>query len=177
MIYFISDTHFNHENIIKYCDRPFKDIKEMNETIINNWNEMVKENDIVYHLGDIALGDKKQLINIGSRLNGKKYLIKGNHDKWTVITYEDSGFIVLKNPPIRLDEYKLLLSHIPMPDKQIPKGFINLHGHIHNKKLHECIEKYVPELYSLDKHINISCDVTDFKPVSLKTTLKNRRDN
>ena len=80
---------------------------------------------------------------------------------------ENYGFTVLKNAPIRLDDYKLILSHIPLPDKQIPKGYINLHGHIHNKNLYDCYEKYEPCNYSLEKHINLSCDVTDFKPVSI----------
>ena len=72
-----------------------------------------------------------------------------------------------------------MLSHVPIPDSQIPKDFINLHGHIHNKKLYECIEKYDPSRYSLEKHINISCDVTiniscdvtNFKPISLDEIL------
>ena len=171
MIYFISDTHFNHLNIIKYCNRPFNNVEEMNEAIIKNWNNIVSNEDTIYHLGDFALGTKESIIDIVNRLNGKKYLIRGNHDKWGVSTYESFGFIVLKNAPIKIDEYKLMLSHIPIPDSQIPNGFVNIHGHIHDKKLYECIEKYEPSRYSIEKHINISCDVTDFKPISLSEIL------
>lgn len=168
MIYFISDTHFNHGNIIKYCKRPFNNVNEMNNIIILNWNNIVKNDDIIYHLGDFSLGRKEDTIGIAQKLNGIKYIIRGNHDNWSVNTYEEMGFIVLKNAPIKLDKYRLLLSHVPVPDKQIPKDYINIHGHIHDKKLYECIEKYDPKLFSIDRHINISCDVTNFKPIKIE---------
>lgn len=168
MIYFISDTHFNHKNIIKYCNRPFKNVDEMNETLVKNWNTLVKDEDSIYHLGDVTFGKRELSYKIFNQLKGKKYLVRGNHDKWSVGFYERFGFTVLKYAPIRLDEYKLLLSHIPVPDKQIPYGFVNIHGHIHDKKLYECVEKYEPSEYSLEKHINISCDITNFKPISLE---------
>lgn len=172
MIYFISDTYFNHINIIKYCNRPFDNVKQMNEILIKNWNKFITTEDTIYHLGDFALGRKENITDIVNQLNGNKYIIIGNHDKWGVNTYGELGFNVLKNAPIKLDDYILLLSHIPVPDKQIPNGFINIHGHIHDKNLYECTEKYEPKLYSAEKHINISCDVTDFKPISLEE-LKN----
>lgn len=168
MIYFISDTHFNHINIIEYCNRPFKDVQEMNDFIITRWNEIIEDNDIVYHLGDFALGKKDDINDIVKKLKGQIHLVRGNHDKWNVSTYEELGLNILRNPPIRLDEYKLILSHTPIPDKQIPNGYINIHGHIHNKTLDECIEKYDSKLYSKNKHINISCDVIEFKPISIE---------
>lgn len=80
MIYFIADTHFNHENIIKYRNRPFKNSQEMNEYIIKKWNSIVKENDIVYHLGVVGFGTTEMLKDIVGRLNGIKILLRGNHD-------------------------------------------------------------------------------------------------
>lgn len=160
MIYFISDTHFCHSNIIKYCNRPFKDAKEMNETLINNWNNIVTNKDIVYHLGDFCLSTDDEIKNIFNRLNGTIILIRGNHDRKSVKFYEDIGFKVLTNPPIILEKYKLMLSHVPLLDSNIKEGYINLHGHIHNKS--------ISENYSDDKHINLSVDVTDYKPVSIK---------
>ncbi len=80
-IFVTSNTHFNHKNIIKYCHRPFKDVEEMNEAIISNWNNSVTNDDIIYHLGDFCFGAKEELKQIFNRLNGQKYLIMGNHDK------------------------------------------------------------------------------------------------
>ena len=163
MIYFISDTHFHHSNIIKYCNRPFKDISEMNETIISNWNSIITKDDIVYHLGDFSLSNDEEIKNIFNKLNGNIILIRGNHDRKSVKFYENIGFKVLTHAPIILDEYKLMLSHVPLSDDKIINGYINLHGHIHNKK----ISDDYPKNYSENRHINLSVDSTDFKPVSL----------
>lgn len=76
-MFFTADTHFGHANIMKYCNRPFSATEEMDETIISNWNQKVKPNDIVYHLGDFTFGDPNEYL---SRLNGKITLIIGNHD-------------------------------------------------------------------------------------------------
>lgn len=175
-IYFISDTHFNHENIIKYCNRPYKNKIEMNEDIIKKWNEVVTDEDTIYHLGDFALGTKEELKEIVDKLNGKIVLIKGNHDYKAQI-YEELGLLVLKDSFVKLDNKKLILSHIPIEDKLIPEGYINIHGHIHNNPLHKInptINKaeYPENLYSEKLHINVSVDVIDFKPISLEEILK-----
>ena len=88
VIYFTSDLHFSHYNIIKYCNRPFESVDKMNNILINNWNKIVKENDEVYILGDITLGDNEKYLN---RLKGSKYLIKGNHDK--IRTHENLKWV------------------------------------------------------------------------------------
>jgi calcineurin-like phosphoesterase family protein len=80
-IWFTSDTHFRHANIIKYCNRPFASPDEMDEKIIENWNKVVKPGDRVYHLGDFGWGDVDDLLKIYNRLRGQKYFIIGNHDK------------------------------------------------------------------------------------------------
>lgn len=80
-VFFTSDTHWRHKNIITYCDRPFNDVEEMNEALIQLWNETVPKDGIVFHLGDVIFGSKDKWIETISRLNGEIYLIKGNHDQ------------------------------------------------------------------------------------------------
>ena len=118
----------------------------------------------IYHLGDFCLSSDDDIKNIFNRLNGNKILIRGNHDRKSVKFYKDIGFEVLTHAPIVLEEYKLILSHVPLPDVKIKNGYINLHGHIHNKNISE---DYPKNIYSEIKHINLSIDVTDYKPLSL----------
>lgn len=87
MIFFTSDTHFGHANIVRLSNRPFKETKHqtavevMNEAIVKNWNETVSPDDTVYHLGDVALGPIQDSLSIIERLNGRKILVTGNHDR------------------------------------------------------------------------------------------------
>ena len=78
--YYIADTHFGHSKIIEMCNRPFKNVDEMDATLVDNWNNTVRKDDIIYHLGDFAVCDKDRAIDIFNSLNGKKFLILGNHD-------------------------------------------------------------------------------------------------
>lgn len=84
-----ADTHFFHENIIRYCNRPFADVEEMNAIMVANWNNTVAPDDEVYHLGDFALVSKTWLAydleRLFERLRGKKYLVRGNHDSAMVL--------------------------------------------------------------------------------------------
>lgn len=176
-IYFISDTHFNHKNIIKYCNRPFKNIEEMNKVLIENWNNTVTDFDTIFHLGDVALTNESEMKEIIPKLKGKKILIKGNHDKKSKEFFRSVGFEIIPDNPLKLDTEKLILSHEPLADKEIPEGYINIHGHIHNNPLHKINPttnemEYPEELYSEKLHINVSVDVIDFKPISLEELLK-----
>lgn len=80
MEFFISDTHFGHANIIKYSNRPFSSVQEMDRTLIENWNHVVGPKDHVYHLGDFAFAPRDRIAYILSQLNGIKHFIMGNHD-------------------------------------------------------------------------------------------------
>ena len=153
-LYVTSDTHFNHKNIIKYCNRPFNDVYEMNETLINNWNSVVTPEDIIYHLGDFGFGTKEELQEIFDRLNGYKYLIMGNHDRKSKTYYQGLGFIKVYKTKYELDKY--VLSHYPII---VPDNKINIFGHIHNKE--------IDEEFNDENHICICPEKTDYKPVLL----------
>lgn len=87
-IFFTSDTHFKHGNIIRYCNRPFEGASQMNNILVENWNREVGENDIVFHLGDFCFGSRKDWKRFREKLNGKIYLVQGNHDREDEIYYE-----------------------------------------------------------------------------------------
>ncbi len=130
--WFISDTHFFHENIIKYCGRPFANAKLMNECLADNWNETVKPGDKVYHLGDVALGyggDDKVLGDYLRRLNGHKRLVVGNHDSLKSIALQ-SNFEKMELWFGR-KEWDFTCTHIPLQQQQLRDGWVNVHGHTH----------------------------------------------
>lgn len=131
-IFVISDTHFNHANIIRYCNRPFESVEHMNEAMITNWNSMVKHKDIVYHLGDVYFGSQKEADEILYRLHGEKRLILGNHDngKDTVLQKHFQKIMLWRD----FMEFGLHLTHVPIHQSSILHDRINVHGHIHDKQ-------------------------------------------
>lgn len=157
MKYFIiSDTHFGHKNIIKYCDRPFKNVEEMDKTLIENWNKTVSNQDTVLHLGDFALCSKERARQIMSQLNGKKILIKGNHDNWSDEFYRSIGFdYVSKFPIIWHDFY--ILSHAPLQMGQTLGVYFNYFGHVHNNPVYQ----------NSDNAKCVCVERTDYKPILL----------
>lgn len=158
-IYVIADTHFNHERIIEYCNRPYKSVNEMNNDIIKRWNSVVKPTDIVLHLGDFGFGTQIELSKIFNRLNGIKYLIMGNHDyKVGKKYYEEIGFTkVYKEYTVD----NLVFSHHP---KDVNYGQINIYGHIHNAK--------PDKKYNDKNHACVSVEKINYTPIKLIDILK-----
>lgn len=136
MIYFISDTHFWHKNILQYEDRPFIDLSDMTDKLIANWNSIVDQNDTVIHLGDFIMGNKEMAKNILSQLNGYKILVKGNHDCHSNQWFLDAGFDeVGRRYIINYDSKVILCTHNPsnIPMELIGKYDLHFYGHVHGK--------------------------------------------
>ena len=133
MKYYISDLHIGHKNVIKFDNRPFFDLKEMLETIITKWNNAVKPTDEVYILGDF-FWDNDEAPDILSRLNGKKYLIKGNHDRLN--SQMKSHFEWVKDyDEIKDNGRHVVLCHYPIAHwHNADYGYIHLYGHIHKAR-------------------------------------------
>lgn len=130
----------------------------MNEYIIQKWNSVVKENDIVYHLGDVGFGTTEMLKELIGRLNGTKILLRGNHDfKRGVNGWKEVGVSEVYKKRIELEN--LVLIHAPI--EIVEKGKINVFGHIHDKPLDVRFDK--------NNHICVSCDVVDYKPIAIDT--------
>lgn len=153
-VFLISDTHFGHTNIIKYCDRPFANADEMDQALIENWNSVVSKNDKVYHLGDVTMSTKK--LPLLEQLNGTKVLIRGNHDIFKLKEYVP----YFKDLRGSHEIANLLLTHIPVSDTQKYRYRGNVHGHTHEKNL--------PDPW----YTNVSVEQIDYRPIALEEILK-----
>ena len=145
--FFSSDEHYGHKNIIKYCNRPFKDVLEMDYIIIQNHNEVVKEEDTVIHAGDFALIGKERVQAYIGLLKGNHVFLQGSHDRWL----STGRFLWEKT----IDDDQIVVCHYPM--LSWPRSFHGswlLHGHSHGN-----LTSY-PGIY------DIGVDNNDFKPVS-----------
>jgi calcineurin-like phosphoesterase family protein len=131
MLYFISDTHFDHRKIIDLSARPFASVAEMNEAMIERWNAIVTPRDTVIHLGDFGLGTKDETTRAFRRLHGHKELVVGNHDKGAVLNQRWKArhhYLVQ-----RWEGVKFVLSHFPMETwwHAYHPNVLHLHGHVH----------------------------------------------
>jgi len=146
-IFFSSDLHFSHKNIIDYCSRPFKSVEEMNYIMTEKWNKTVSENDIIYYLGDFALGKTIEIPDLVNQLNGEIHLIYGNHDEKVLSKHRQAKWSSIQSELyVEIDGYMCWMNHYPIylkPDKYDrpklvrPKAKRNydiaLAGHSHEK--------------------------------------------
>lgn len=165
-IWFTSDTHFNHANVIKHSERPFVDLEHMTETIVSRWNERVKPGDIIYHLGDFALSWGRQHVDLCDkllqRLNGQKWLIAGNHDRDEV--KKNGRWVAVKHyHEIKVDtggqnRQRIVMCHYAMRVwNQMHRGSWMLHGHSHGNLVDVG-----------GKCLDVGVDVHGYAPVGLE---------
>lgn len=166
-IFFTSDTHFGHANIIKYCNRPFNSVEEMDERLIDNWNSVVNKNDTIYHLGDVSFNFKK-FVNIVSRLNGNKILIRGNHDEYMKPIHENYFDRVFSYKEIKFNQRKIVLFHYPISDWNGKfHGSVHLHGHTHGNQI-----SHGTDIGVIENRIDIGVDCFNYTPVNIEEIMK-----
>ena len=159
--FFTSDTHFFHESIIEYSNRPFVDVDHMNEGLIHNWNTVVGEEDTVFHLGDVSFGNRTMTEAVLNRLNGHLFMVKGNHDRkvysrfeWVKDYYEHQ----FPNPLKPGELVPFVLFHFPIAQwHRKHYGAIHIHGHCHGS---------FPVNLS-EKRFDVGTDVWKYAPISL----------
>ena len=175
--FFTSDTHFDHANIIKYCERPFPHKDDMNGTIITNWNAVVRPEDHVYHLGDFAFCAPDKAANIARRLNGKKHLIKGNHDRSKTVAalepffewVKDVCMLTIQDKRNQYGNQQIWLSHYcHLVWPQQGYGVWHLFGHSHG----------MCDVPFSAKCLDVGVDSNNFFPVSYEyvRTYMSQRD-
>jgi calcineurin-like phosphoesterase family protein len=174
--FIVSDTHFNHANILTFANfdgvktRPeFDSVEAMNEHMVEQWNSVVKDNDVVYHLGDVYFGkfqNEKSNRSLLSRLRGRKYLCLGNHDDPAdPVLYEHFKKVTFWN---YLKELGVAISHVPLHESTIlearhGKDTLNIHGHIHRN---------APPS---DRHINVSVEWVNYTPIEITEAIRSKR--
>lgn len=159
-VFITSDLHLDHANIIKYCSRPFLNVADMNKTLVANWNNTIDNKDTVYFLGDLAFGSNNRSTDYWlKQLNGNIFFIKGSHDVSDRIKFYDSFTLEYAN-------HNFFLTHRP---EDIPFNWNgwSICGHIHNNNV-----RTYPFIDKENKRINISIELTNYKPVDMDYIIK-----
>lgn len=177
-VFFTSDYHWGHKNVIRFDNRPFldefnePDIKKMHETLLLNWNSVVKENDVVFYLGDLSLGNPKFAKEFVDKLNGEINFVMGNHDRYSEIlkmnrfkTIYDLVDLKIFNPKDK-SESDYVLCHYPIHSwNRAHHGTYMIHGHSHMS----LSEK---EFHQGKRIFDLGCNGWNYTPVSYKEILK-----
>jgi calcineurin-like phosphoesterase family protein len=155
-VWLTSDTHFSHKHIAEYAGRPWADLNSMDTALIDGINSFVKQDDILWHLGDVSFLNKEKTAKLLTRIKCKnKKLIMGNHDRSSSAKkFLDIGFTFVSEWPVIIDKF-FILSHEPM---FLEKNSVyhNIHGHIHQYKYDD-----------VNHYTNVCPEVNDYFPVAL----------
>jgi calcineurin-like phosphoesterase family protein len=175
MIFYTADLHLGHDNIIKHCERPFSGAKEMNQALIDNWNEVVSNADTVYILGDFAFRSKYSMKPVLRDLKGTKHLILGNHDVGWMKNLDPRDFFASVSDIKQIDDtysqgdIHITLCHYPMLSwNRREYGAIHVYGHIHNNT-----KGLAFETLRRTKALNAGVEVNDYRPVTLDQLIAN----
>ncbi len=154
-VFLISDMHFGHRNIMKYENRPFDNVDDMDMAIINNWNQVVDKGDKIFILGDVSFYNKDKTTDIIKMLNGYKMLILGNHDRDRSLNWwKDTGIDEISKYPIIYDEF-YIFSHEPLYlNENMP--YANIHGHTHHLR------------YDSRQFFNVSVECINYTPIEFE---------
>lgn len=177
-VYFTSDHHFNHQNIIEYCCRPFEKAEDMNRHMIHRWNKVVPDEARVYYLGDFGWGNKEVILTLMCELNFDQMIwIPGNHDRsvtWCD-SLDDPNIFAMQGPvTVQHNGQSYILSHEPYIG---PAGSINLHGHVHNNYLSEVDGPGYPDgPFKQRMRFNVGVDCNRFRPWRLSEIEKEVRE-
>ena len=154
-VFFTSDTHFCHERVIDFVKRPFKDIEEMNDALVKNWNQRVKPEDSVFHLGDFVWGDKR-FDEFMERLNGHIILVTGNHDR--------GNFGIITEALIEYGGHEWHLIH----NSELTRHPYVLCGHVHNLWT---VNRIFTEGQLVQTCVNVGVDVWGYRPITINEIL------
>ncbi len=165
MTYLISDLHFDHENVIEYCNRPFADVEDMNQTLLTNWNRVVSEDDEVIFGGDLTIsGSVSAFLEWIDQLQGEIIFLVGNHDD--VVFRNLDRVHIYDHYQLQYGDYEFYCTHRP---EDIPRNWSGwgIHGHHHNNHLEE-----FPFLDPKSRRVNISVEVLSYEPIHIETLVQ-----
>lgn len=171
MIYYISDLHFGHKNIIKMDGRPFSSIEEMDEHLIQLWNERLTDEDDIYIVGDFAFRNGNTAAWYLGRLKGRKHLVIGNHDRLTIQDRKAMEFFssVEKMESVIDNGRKVSLCHFPVAEwNGKRRGGYHVYGHLHGRRdeVYEFMSRF-------DRALNAGCMINGYRPVTLGELIEN----